>query len=252
MKKVLFLCGTVYDGLIDIAQFVFDNPIFLLNKTEKKDIINYYNTKLCLGKNFFMTSNNDIISQITTFNPDIIVSIGWRTILKNSFFSHFSMKTLINIHPAILPEYKGYHTEPYVIINNEKIHGVTAHFLTEQLDSGDIILQRKFPINEYDTVKSLKSKINKIMPTFFKDLFNILLNEKINPIPQKGLNKIVAPKRNPTDSQIDCNDSITDLYNYIRACDPDNFPAYFIRPDGVKVYIKLWTDRADKDSEYEL
>ena len=79
-------------------------------------------------------------------------------VLSNSFIKNFGNK-IINIHPSLLPKYKGLNTHKRVLENNETYSGCTVHFVTSKLDSGKIISQKKVLIDEDETEKSLKKKI---------------------------------------------------------------------------------------------
>ena len=79
-------------------------------------------------------------------------------LLSNNFIKTFGHK-IVNIHPSLLPKYKGLNTHKRVLKNNEKYSGCTVHFVTPELDSGKIILQKKVLIDKNETEKSLKKKI---------------------------------------------------------------------------------------------
>ncbi len=85
---------------------------------------------------------------------------GFMNVLSNSFIKTFGYK-IINIHPSLLPKYKGLNTHRRVLKNNEKYSGCTVHFVTPKLDSGKIISQKKIWIDKNETEKSLKKKILK-------------------------------------------------------------------------------------------
>ena len=76
-------------------------------------------------------------------------------ILSNKFIKKFNGK-IVNIHPSLLPKYKGLNTHRKVLENNEKFSGCTVHYVTAQLDSGKIILQKQVKITKTDTEKTLK------------------------------------------------------------------------------------------------
>ena len=82
-------------------------------------------------------------------------------ILSETFIKKSNMK-ILNIHPSLLPKYKGLNTHLRVIKNKEKFSGCTVHFVSKKLDSGKIIIQRKVKINKNDTAKKLEKKILKI------------------------------------------------------------------------------------------
>ena len=83
---------------------------------------------------------------------------GFMKVLSNNFIKSFGNK-IINIHPSLLPKYKGLNAHQRVLKNNEKYSGCTVHFVTPQLDSGKIISQKKVLIDNNETEKSLKKKI---------------------------------------------------------------------------------------------
>ena len=81
-------------------------------------------------------------------------------ILSNKFIKRFQGK-ILNIHPSLLPKYKGLNTHERVILNNEKYSGCTVHIVNSKLDSGKIILQQRVKINKRDTAQTLRKKILK-------------------------------------------------------------------------------------------
>ena len=85
---------------------------------------------------------------------------GYMKVLSNNFIKSFRHK-IINIHPSLLPKYKGLDTHERVLENKEKYSGCTVHYVTSKLDSGKIILQKKILIDKNETAHSLKLKILK-------------------------------------------------------------------------------------------
>ena len=82
-------------------------------------------------------------------------------IISGDFIKKFK-KPILNIHPSLLPKYKGLNTHKNVIKNKEKYSGSTVHLVTKKLDSGKIILQKKIKISKYESEKTLEKKILKI------------------------------------------------------------------------------------------
>ena len=95
-------------------------------------------------------------------------------ILSKNFITKFK-GTILNIHPSLLPKYKGLNTHKKVIENREKFSGCTVHFVTPKLDSGKIILQKRVKVRKSDTEKTLAKKIliqeHKIYPLAIKKIF---------------------------------------------------------------------------------
>jgi phosphoribosylglycinamide formyltransferase-1 len=115
---------------------------------------------------------------LNLLNKDSIKFIclaGFMKILSKSFIKKFSGK-IINIHPSLLPKYKGIDTHIKAIQNKDKVAGCTVHFVTAKLDSGKIILQKEVKISKKDTATSLAKKIlkqeHKLYPAAIKKIFN--------------------------------------------------------------------------------
>jgi methionyl-tRNA formyltransferase len=206
--------------------------------------------KLNCKVEFISHKEEALLKRLKELNVNVLISIGWRWILSEKVIN--SVNTCINIHPAILPDYKGYHTEPYVIKNGESLHGITAHYLTKGLDDGDIIMQEKFPITPFSTVKSLKNKVESRAGAFFSKLFKLIQDNKVVGVPQSKTKKTtLAKKRRPSDSEIDPTLSLSVLFNDIRCCDPELYPAFFYI-SGRKVGVKLFSIDATKDDDFDI
>lgn len=99
-----------------------------------------------------------LIEQIDAYQPDIVVLAGFMRILSPDFVTHYQHK-LLNIHPSLLPKYPGLHTHRQVLTNKDAFHGVTVHFVTEELDGGPMIIQARIPVLPDDTEQSLQTRI---------------------------------------------------------------------------------------------
>ncbi|MDY3693241.1 MAG: phosphoribosylglycinamide formyltransferase [Proteus mirabilis] len=102
--------------------------------------------------------DNALIEQIDAYQPDIVVLAGFMRILSPDFVTHYQHK-LLNIHPSLLPKYPGLHTHRQVLANKDSFHGVTVHFVTEELDGGPMIIQARIPVLPDDTEQSLQARI---------------------------------------------------------------------------------------------
>ena len=98
---------------------------------------------------------------INKYNIDIICLAGFMKIVSGNFIKKFA-NPILNIHPSLLPKYKGLNTHIRAIKNKDKFSGASVHKVTQKLDSGKIILQKKIRILKKDTVKSLEKKVLKI------------------------------------------------------------------------------------------
>jgi len=117
-----------------------------------------------------------IISEINNEKIKLICLAGFMRILSKNFIKRFKGK-ILNIHPSLLPKYKGLNTHQRAISNNEKYSGCTVHFVNSRLDSGKIILQKKVKISKFDTAKSLANKIliqeHKLYPKAIRKVFSL-------------------------------------------------------------------------------
>jgi methionyl-tRNA formyltransferase len=117
------------------------------------------------------------------------------------------------------------------------------------MDSGDIIAQSRIKISPFDTIRSLQRKVYKTEPKLvLKAIQNIEKN--IPPKVQNEKKASVFPnRRRPKDSQLDTSKTLEELINYIRACDPEKYPAYF-KYQRKKLFIKIWrAKKPEKDKD---
>jgi formyltetrahydrofolate-dependent phosphoribosylglycinamide formyltransferase len=117
----------------------------------KKKIINYKN---------LTNSEMHILNDLSKENINIICLAGFMRILTANFIKKFKGK-IINIHPSLLPKYKGLNTHQRALDNKEKYSGCTVHFVNSKLDDGKIILQKKVKIFKNDTSEKLSKRILK-------------------------------------------------------------------------------------------
>ena len=99
-----------------------------------------------------------LIQEIDAFNPQLVVLAGFMRILSAEFVQHYAGRVL-NIHPSLLPNYRGTHTHERVLEAGEKEHGVSVHFVTEELDGGPVILQAVVPVLPDDTRDILAARV---------------------------------------------------------------------------------------------
>ena len=105
----------------------------------------------------------------------LICLAGFMQILSGSFIKKFKGK-IINIHPSLLPKFKGLNTHKRAIKNKENFSGCTVHYVTSKLDSGKIILQKKVRIKKNDTVYSLQKRILKEEYKIYPKAISKILN----------------------------------------------------------------------------
>ena len=118
---------------------------------------------------------NKILKTLKKNKIDFICLAGFMRILSKNFIKKFKGK-IINIHPSLLPKYKGLNTHERAIKNKDKFAGCTVHYVTEKLDSGKIILQKKIKVTTKDNPSSLAKKVlkeeHKLYPAAIIKIFN--------------------------------------------------------------------------------
>ena len=133
----------------------------------KKKVLNFKNKNL---------TENNLLGILKINNIEIICLAGFMKILSKNFIKKFKGK-ILNIHPSLLPKYKGLNTHKKVLNNKEKYSGCTVHFVTDKLDSGEIIIQKRVKILKNETEASLAKKIlaqeHKLYPKAIVKILNL-------------------------------------------------------------------------------
>ena len=182
-KTAIFISGTG-SNLKKLIKFSYKkkSPIsikLVISNNKNANGLKYANKKRIEKKiiNFIKPKESEkkILTLLNKRKIKFICLAGFMKILSNKFIKKFNGK-IVNIHPSLLPKYKGLNTHRKVLENNEKFSGCTVHYVTAQLDSGKIILQKQVKINKTDTEKTLKRKIlkeeHKLYPKAIKKIFN--------------------------------------------------------------------------------
>ena len=122
--------------------------IYAKHSKIKKYITNFKNKNV---------SEKKLLKKLFKHKINLICLAGFMKILSGNFIKKFN-KPILNIHPSLLPKYKGLNTHKKVIKNKEKYSGSTVHLVTTKLDSGKIILQKKIKVSKYENENTLKKK----------------------------------------------------------------------------------------------
>jgi len=185
IKTAVFISGrgSNLKNLIKFSKkkkFPLNINLIVSNKKNAQGLI--YAKKYNIKKKFINFSNlkngeKNLIYLLKKEKINFICLAGFMMILSSNFIKKFKGK-IINIHPSLLPKYKGLDTHNRVIENNEKFSGCTVHYVTSKLDSGKIILQKKIKIKKNDTSKTLEKKILQkehiLYPLAIKKIFSNL------------------------------------------------------------------------------
>ena len=137
-------------------------------------------TQILSHKNFKTREQFDeeLVAAIKNINPDLIILAGFMRILTSTFTSAFSGK-ILNIHPSLLPKYPGLHTHENALKNDDLEHGITIHFVTEELDGGPIIAQGYLVIGNTKDPESLQQRIHRIEHDLYPKIINEVVSNNI-------------------------------------------------------------------------
>jgi phosphoribosylglycinamide formyltransferase, formyltetrahydrofolate-dependent len=102
--------------------------------------------------------DRELVQEIDAYAPDVVVLAGYMRILSPAFVAHYAGR-LLNIHPSLLPKYPGLNTHRQVLDNGDEEHGTSAHFVTDELDGGPVILQAKVPVFEGDSEEDVTARV---------------------------------------------------------------------------------------------
>jgi len=183
IKTAVFISGTGSNlkNLIKFSKqrnFPISIDLIISNNAKAKGLIYANNFKI--KKKVFNFSNKiiaekKILSLLFKSKIELICLAGFMKILSKSFIQRFNGK-ILNIHPSLLPKYKGLNTHARALKNNDKYSGCTVHLVNSKLDSGKIILQKKVKIYKNDNVETLSKRVlkqeYKLYPAAIKKLFN--------------------------------------------------------------------------------
>ena len=100
-----------------------------------------------------------LIELIDAFNPKLVVLAGFMRILSADFVRHYAGR-LLNIHPSLLPKYKGMHTHQRALDAGDSEHGCSVHFVTEELDGGPLVVQAVVPVESDDSAQTLAQRVH--------------------------------------------------------------------------------------------
>ena len=116
---------------------------------------------------------------IDEYQPDLIILAGFMRILSNEFVEHYLHK-MMNIHPSLLPKYKGLNTHQRALDAGDKEHGCSVHFVTPELDDGPVILQATVPVKDDDTAETLAARVYEQEHRIYPEAIRLFAENKIN------------------------------------------------------------------------
>ncbi|CAM3330800.1 methionyl-tRNA formyltransferase [Kibdelosporangium persicum] len=179
--------------------------------------------------------DEELLARLKDASPDIIVANNWRTWLPPEIFTLPPHGTL-NIHDSLLPAYAGFSPLIWALINGEKEVGLTAHMMDEDLDAGDIVLQRATPVGPADTVTDLFHRTVGMIGSITVDALALIASGKAELVKQDRSKASFFHKRSIEDSRIDWTWPAEDIERLIRA-QSDPYPNAFTFYKGERIRV---------------
>ena len=183
IKTAVFISGTG-SNLLSLIKFskLKKSPIsinIVISNNAKSKGLNYSKQFKIKKKIYNFKIRNlaekKILLELKRNEIDLICLAGFMKILSKNFIDNFKGK-ILNIHPSLLPKFKGLNTHERALRNKENFSGCTVHYVNSKLDSGKVILQKKVKINKNETSKTLRDKIlkqeHRLYPEAIKKIFN--------------------------------------------------------------------------------
>lgn len=182
-------------------------------------------------------NSGDFLGQMIKYNCDLFVSMSFNQIFKRTLMNLPRLKT-INCHAGKLPFYRGRNILNWALINDEREFGITVHYVDEGIDTGDIILQRCYPISDEDNYSSLLEVAYKECPALLYDAIKVVQAGNIKTIPQKNIDQLgfYCAARKDGDERINWNQESREIFNFVRAlCSPGPEARTYIKGEEIRI-----------------
>jgi methionyl-tRNA formyltransferase len=191
-------------------------------------------------------SSNEFLESVKKYQCDIFVSMSFNQIFTRQFINATPFKT-INCHAGKLPFYRGRNVLNWVLINGETDFGITVHYVDEGIDTGDIILQKVYPVRDEDDYSTLLSVAKDECATLLYDALVLLKSGNKTVIKQESIDPfgMYCVQRKIGDEIINWNQSSRDIFNFIRAISPPGPSARSIlKGHEIKIHRAKMIDNA--------
>jgi methionyl-tRNA formyltransferase len=202
----------IKDKTVEIA---FITPRF---DTKDEKLLNYAKSN---SIDYLVDSNinsDAYLKKIDSYKCDLIVSMSFNQIFRKEIIN-LTPNKIINCHAGLLPFYRGRNILNWALINDEKKFGITVHYVDEGIDTGDIILQKKFEITDADDYSTLLEKSYIECANILFESIKLIQKEEVNRIPQKDIHPIgmYCGMRTMGDEILNWNQTSREVFNFVRA-----------------------------------
>jgi len=179
---------------------------------------------------------SEVTEQLTTLKPDLIVVVAYGQYIPSCIINLAPHKA-INLHPSLLPKYRGAAPIQWAIANGDTQTGVSIIYVDKKMDAGDILNQTTHPIHPNDTSATLHKTLAQLGATLLQKTINDIRNNTLTPLPQNENEVVEITKLTKQDGKIDWTQPANTIRNRVRAFDP--WPGSFCTlPDGSP--LKIW------------
>ena len=187
----------------------------------------------------------EFIKKASSYNCDLFVSMSFNQIFRKEIINIPHLKT-INCHAGKLPFYRGRNILNWALINNENEFGITVHYIDEGIDTGDIILQRLYPITDNDNYSTLLEVAFKECAAVLNESIKLIQLGKVKRIKQSEIHTVgfYCGQRKEGDEIIDWNQTSREIFNFVRSiCEPGPIARTYCEGEEVKINtVKLIKD----------
>jgi len=182
--------------------------------------------------------SSETVAQLAALAPDVIVTVAYGKIIPREILD-LPPLGCINLHPSLLPKYRGASPIPRAIEAGERVTGVTIMFQSEALDAGDIILQREAPIDPTDTAQTLEERLARLGADALLEALTLIAAGRAPRRPQEHAAATYVGKLTKADGRIDWTAPAAAVANFVRAMDP--WPSAYTTHRGR--LLKIWSAR---------
>ncbi len=192
-------------------------------------------------------NHSSFVNQMRRLKPDLVVVVAFGQILGADFLL-IPKLLAINLHPSLLPRYRGPAPIPWAIINGERETGVTIQKVKKGLDRGAIILQKKVRIDDLETAVDLERKLSSVGADLLGDAIELIKKGQLQYKCQEEAEATYAPKIEKAVSLIDWSKPALTIHNLVRGLNPYPGALTFVRLRGKRMRIKIWRTELMKES----
>jgi methionyl-tRNA formyltransferase len=180
-------------------------------------------------------SSEEGVAMVHQYAPDLIIMSTFKQILRSNVLG-IPAFGVVNIHPSLLPSYRGPCPTNNVLLNGEKATGLTVHYVTEEIDEGNILLQKSISIEEIENDGQLRQTLANLAGTLIPEIINLFADfSKPAGISQNHDQASLAPKPTPDIGFLELSPEINTIKNKIRALNP--LPGTSVLLEGQRIPV---------------